>query len=534
MKKVSVHLVGLKKGITRSQVVKELAQMYGKPPSYFTPHCDHLFDLQTPYKHLAKVSPDEAQEHCKRLASVGIKIAVAEIDSNTGLSLVPVEQAAEQAQLCPACGEATTAAELCSECGVMIRKYLAQLAIDQKLQRKLAAAEQSDQRIKAFTAAEDQRIKQVRHRKITQENATSISQQQPEDDHFTIRVADQSGKRVMYFASAALLASVVGTAVFFNFAKDKAALTDQYKYAEATAAEVSSELATAETITGSPTDSISLSQSDSFTDWKSKINQIERLKNSLNVLNESVGMSSSMDGLIAETQNPFERVIGLQHLALLREKKTQPVPAESALQSTTMLDTNIALINNLPDKVEKLYACLSLAEVLTTLNKPELATNALEQAKSDAQDIAAQGDYSQRVIAEVISAEFFAKHNAVEQMSTHYGSAVKIAQQIDTESAGRLWAIPFIVRSQASTGQFADAYTLLEKIEDRAIADKVMDDITVYAQSADVGTLNETNTTLDELQSEFVDDPDMQLLIENQRIMQQNAEMLSGLVEKVR
>ena len=92
MSKVSLSLVGVKSEVARSEVLTALSKLYGKPESHFEPHCEHLFELRTPFVHLKKVSRDEAEKHQERLESIGIQTAIGEIAGSSGLSLLPIEE----------------------------------------------------------------------------------------------------------------------------------------------------------------------------------------------------------------------------------------------------------------------------------------------------------------------------------------------------------------------------------------------------------------------------------------------------------
>ena len=145
-----------------------------------------------------------------------------------------------------------------------------------------------------------------------------------------------------------------------------------------------------------------------------------------------------MEGLLAETTDPFIRITGTQHLVKLRMQKSDNLQLTALVASgqsyNDVLADNSILIQTLPSKNEQLYAQLNLAQTYTELEQPSLADTALEQAKLYAIEIAKHSDASERVIAEVISAEFFANYDANDQMLSHYSRAIDLSQQIEPDS----------------------------------------------------------------------------------------------------
>ena len=450
MKKVSLSLTGLNAEINRDELLAALADLYGKPASHFEPHCEHLFDLHTPYVHIRKIAAEEAEKHRQRLAAIGIETAVAEIEASSGLSLIPVAEKAAPTQECPSCNQATSDPEMCSECGVMIKKFLEQQAIDNTLRKKLDAAGRSGERIKEVRNAEDQRRKEAASRKKTTPAEPELIEE-PDGNHFVVKVEDQSDKRVMYFAGLALIASVIGGSYLMMHVKEKRSLGEQYDYA--TIDENGDTNSNNITTVAAKSRSTPTVETGSFKEWNQRIAQVKKLQDSLDILNETTGMSSTMGGLLAETDDPFVRIIGTQHLVNLKAQNEDnfklSTTADSGTSYTNVLTNNSTLIQSLSSANEQLFSYLNLAQLYTDLQQHELVDSTLAQAKLSAIKIAETEDVSNRIIAEVTSAEYFAKYDATEPMMNHYRRATALAEQIDSDSEDNKWAIPFIARRHA-------------------------------------------------------------------------------------
>ena len=539
MNKVSLSLVGVKSEVSRSEVLTALAKLYGKPESHFEPHCEHLFELRTPFVHLKKVDSEEAAKHQERLESIGIQTAIGEIVGSSGLSLVPIEEKEIPAEECPSCNQVTSDPEMCSECGVIIKKFVQQQAIDNNLQRKLEAANRSHDRIGEIRSEEDKRRKEAVQRvKNADETTQSECSVELDEDRIVVKVEDSSNKKVLALASVALITSVVGSSYLFLEMRNNIEQSDQYSYAITDeSADSSTAVATsAATVSSLDKETKELVETGTFNDWSEKLERVTELQNKLNILDETVGMSSSMEGLLAETTDPFIRITGTQHLVKLRMQKSDNLQLTALVASgqsyNDVLADNSILIQTLPSKNEQLYAQLNLAQTYTELEQPSLADTALEQAKLYAIEIAKHSDASERVIAEVISAEFFANYDANDQMLSHYSRAIDLSQQIEPDSVDAQWALAFISRSQANTGQYVDAYELIDRIDNPQIAELAMQDISVHAKDQQISSADLIPDTTITTPDEFVDDPDIELLYENHRKMQENAKRLSKFAEK--
>ena len=540
MSKVSLSLVGVKSEVARSEVLTALSKLYGKPESHFEPHCEHLFELRTPFVHLKKVSRDEAEKHQERLESIGIQTAIGEIAGSSGLSLLPIEEKESPAEECPSCNQVTSDPEMCSKCGVIIKKFVQQQTIDNNLQRKLEAANRSHDRIGEIRSEEDKRRKEAVQRvKNADETTQSECSVELDEDRIVVKVEDSSNKKVLALASVALITSVVGSSYLFLEMRNNIEQSDQYSYAITDeSADSSTAVATsAATVSSLDKETKELVETGTFNDWSEKLERVTELQNKLNILDETVGMSSTMEGLLVETTDPFVRIIGTQYLVKLRMQKSGNIQlstlAASGQSYNEVLADNSTLIQTLPSKTEQLYAQLSLARTYTELEQPSLADSALEEATLYAIEIAKHSDASDRVIAEVISAEFFANYDASDKILGHYNRAVELSQQIEPDSDDAEWALAFIARSQASTGQYVDAYKLIDKIDNQQIAELVMEDISVHAKDQQISSADLIPDTTIATPDEFVDDPDIQLLYENHSKMQENAKKLSSFAEKL-
>lgn len=532
MQKVSLSLVGSEPDLTKDQARAALAWLYSKPESHFAPHCEHLFDLKKPFMLLAKVDKSVAAQHQSRLSEIGIQTSLSEVVDNSGLSLVPIEEEAQADEECPACSAPTSDPDTCSACGVLIKKFLEQKFLDEKLQQKIQSAGKADERLQQMRAAqneEDKRRKEQAKRKKQEAKEQQVEPVPPEDDHFTIRTEDTKNNKLIAIVGIAIIGLVSGGLFTAHHLKNRWNAEDQYDFSVTEQVQsidnTEVELAAARGMS-EPNE---LVETGIFQVWNQKLRDIKRLTRSLQLLHSTEGMTSTMDELVNGKNDPFIQLVGQQQIAKLRLLDESAVVSDNTLKEKyiKLLRNNNILITALDSDTEQLYTTFNLGTVYGDLGYTDQQNSAYSIAEALAIKINTHAQPIQKLVAEVLIAEHFSSINNLEKSSKHYNSAIALVDQIDTEESDAQWAIPFIIRSQARSGHYADAYRLVDRISDPRIESIIADDITKYAEEPATDGHNEIG--LSDIELEFTDDPAVQLLFENQRTMQENVKRAKEL-----
>ena len=181
-------------------------------------------------------------------------------------------------------------------------------------------------------------------------------------------------------------------------------------------------------------------------------------------------------------------------------------------------------------------ALLDLGKTYEAINLPGNAELAYQQAEKAALETMSSGDQAQIVLAEVMAAEHKISNGQQDEGRVHYASAVDAARLDELNSN---WAMAFVVRSEAGAGRFADAYTLVEEIQDNKIQAIAMDDVVRIAEQLE-GDSEIFNLAVDESgldgnlsnEVEFADDAALMLLFENDKKMKENARKISNLLDR--
>jgi len=496
MNKVSLSLVGVKNGVTREEVAPALAKLYSKPESHFEKHCEHLFDLKKPFRMLKRVDPDIAEQHQKHLDGIGIRSMVSEVRESTGLELMPVDNETEE--------------------------RAKQVAKEEAAKKKEKPPEKKPEI------------------KLSDPKPTSVD----EGTITKVEVVEKTGNtRTMAVAAVALIA-VVGGALTTKAVLKKYNEKDQYQFAE-----IEEEVVTPEVV---PSDvqlaaartsqqAIAKEKADplveigTFRNWNSQMSRIKKLTHQLHTLNDATGMTSTMDGLVSQQHDPFVRVIADQQLSKIRLQtianavsdeanvESEGPNAEASVKYNNLLQNSTAQIEALPSTLEKMYATLHLGAVYEDIGQLESATGAYLLAKEFAIEIKDTQNPVDTVLVEVMAAEHFEARGVSTRSAHHYSEALAASETIDSTASEAPWAMPFIARSQARAGLFADAYETMDAIPNEEIQGLVMSDITRYASDEEMKQFGPDETTMTATEREIADDPALKLLYDNHKIMQENA-----------
>jgi len=544
MSKVSLTLIGVKTDTVEEETRKALAELYSKPESHFDIHCEHLFQLKKPYKLIKQIDAREAELHCEKLEQMGILCEVVVLSNSGGLSLVPVDvKETDDRTACPACDHPSDDPEVCDSCGVIMKKFAEQRGVDEMLQKKIASAGRSHERIKAAQQLEDERRKVAKTKAKAKTIEPEPAPEEAGDDYenrFTVEVVDEGKNKILYIAAACtLIAAIGGGYIAYSVKQASQAKEIDFSIASREAPSIGDTDEQAHAVVTEEVETVP--EVTPYSEWQSQIASVDRLKHQLDALNEAVGMSSTMSGLLVNVEDPLQQILGSHYAVQIKFEKqlTAEIQADqelSALEFEKELDNSMLRIAALQTSVDRMCALLDLGKTYEAINLPGNAELAYQQAEKAALEAMSSGDQAQIVLAEVMAAEHKISNGQQDEGRVHYASAVDAARLDELNSN---WAMAFVVRSEAGAGMFADAYTLVEEIQDNKIQAIAMDDVVRIAEQLE-GDSEIFNLAVDESgldgnlsnEVEFADDAALMLLFENDKKMKENARKISNLLDR--
>ena len=544
MSKVSLTLIGVKSDTVEEETRKALAELYSKPESHFDIHCEHLFQLKKPYKLIKQIDAREAELHCEKLEQMGILCEVVVLSNSGGLSLVPVDvKETDDRTACPACDHPSDDPEVCDSCGVIMKKFAEQRGVDEMLQKKIASAGRSHERIKAAQQLEDERRKVAKTKAKAKTIEPEPAPEEAGDDYenrFTVEVVDEGKNKILYIAAACtLIAAIGGGYIAYSVKQASQAKEIDFSIASREAPSIGDTDEQAHAVVTEEVETVP--EVTPYSEWQSQIASVDRLKHQLDALNEAVGMSSTMSGLLVNVEDPLQQILGSHYAVQIKFEKqlTAEIQADqelSALEFEKELDNSMLRIAALQTSVDRMCALLDLGKTYEAINLPGNAELAYQQAEKAALEAMSSGDQAQIVLAEVMAAEHKISNGQQDEGRVHYASAVDAARLDELNSN---WAMAFVVRSEAGAGMFADAYTLVEEIQDNKIQAIAMDDVVRIAEQLE-GDSEIFNLAVDESgldgnlsnEVEFADDAALMLLFENDKKMKENARKISNLLDR--
>ncbi len=544
MSKVSLTLIGVKTDTVEEETRKALAELYSKPESHFDIHCEHLFQLKKPYKLIKQIDAREAELHCEKLEQMGILCEVVVLSNSGGLSLVPVDvKETDDRTACPACDHPSDDPEVCDSCGVIMKKFAEQRGVDEMLQKKIASAGRSHERIKAAQQLEDERRKVAKAKAKAKAIEPEPAPEEAGDDYenrFTVEVVDEGKNKILYIAAACtLIAAIGGGYIAYSVKQASQAKEIDFSIASREAPSIGDTDEQAHAVVTEEVETVP--EVTPYSEWQSQIASVDRLKHQLDALNEAVGMSSTMSGLLVNVEDPLQQILGSHYAVQIKFEKqlTAEIQADqelSALEFEKELDNSMLRIAALQTSVDRMCALLDLGKTYEAINLPGNAELAYQQAEKAALEAMSSGDQAQIVLAEVMAAEHKISNGQQDEGRVHYASAVDAARLDELNSN---WAMAFVVRSEAGAGMFADAYTLVEEIQDNKIQAIAMDDVVRIAEQLE-GDSEIFNLAVDESgldgnlsnEVEFADDAALMLLFENDKKMKENARKISNLLDR--
>ena len=544
MSKVSLTLIGVKTDTVEEETRKALAELYSKPESHFDIHCEHLFQLKKPYKLIKQIDAREAELHCEKLEQMGILCEVVVLSNSGGLSLVPVDvKETDDRTACPACDHPSDDPEVCDSCGVIMKKFAEQRGVDEMLQKKIASAGRSHERIKAAQQLEDERRKVAKTKAKAKTIEPEPAPEEAGDDYenrFTVEVVDEGKNKILYIAAACtLIAAIGGGYIAYSVKQASQAKEIDFSIASREAPSIGDTDEQAHAVVTEEVETVP--EVTPYSEWQSQIASVDRLKHQLDALNEAVGMSSTMSGLLVNVEDPLQQILGSHYAVQIKFEKqlTAEIQADqelSALEFEKELDNSMLRIAALQTSVDRMCALLDLGKTYEAINLPGNAELAYQQAEKAALETMSSGDQAQIVLAEVMAAEHKISNGQQDEGRVHYASAVDAARLDELNSN---WAMAFVVRSEAGAGMFADAYTLVEEIQDNKIQAIAMDDVVRIAEQLE-GDSEIFNLAVDESgldgnlsnEVEFADDAALMLLFENDKKMKENARKISNLLDR--
>ena len=95
-----------------------------------------------------------------------------------------------------------------------MKKFAEQRSVDEMLQKKLASADRSHERIKAAQQLEDERRKKAKAKKPGAELPPEELSDDDYEDRFTVEVEDEGKNRILYVAAAGALIAAIGGGYF--------------------------------------------------------------------------------------------------------------------------------------------------------------------------------------------------------------------------------------------------------------------------------------------------------------------------------
>jgi len=306
----------------------------------------------------------------------------------------------------------------------------------------------------------------------------TVGRSHDEDENPPTVVEDKGKNKILYMAAACTFFAAIGGGYFVH-SLSQASLEEEVDFSIADSATPSVEETTGQPQTLATVKNTAAAGATPYSVWQDRMASIDELKNQLGVLNETAGLASAMSDLLANTEYPMDRIVGNHHVVKLKfEKQRSAVRSDnqdsSSLELQNELDNSLLLIAALPSAVERLCALLDLGKTLESLNLSDKAGVAYRQAEKAALDVMNSKDPSQVVLGEVIAAEHLVDREQYGKGRVHYASAIDAAR-LDELNSYR--AMAFVVRSQARVGMFADAYALVDEIQDEQIKTVAMDGI---------------------------------------------------------
>ena len=365
MSKVSLTLIGVKTDTVEEETRKALAELYSKPESHFDIHCEHLFQLKKPYKLIKQIDAREAELHCEKLEQMGILCEVVVLSNSGGLSLVPVDvKETDDRTACPACDHPSDDPEVCDSCGVIMKKFAEQRGVDEMLQKKIASAGRSHERIKAAQQLEDERRKVAKTKAKAKTIEPEPAPEEAGDDYenrFTVEVVDEGKNKILYIAAACtLIAAIGGGYIAYSVKQASQAKEIDFSIASREAPSIGDTDEQAHAVVTEEVETVP--EVTPYSEWQSQIASVDRLKHQLDALNEAVGMSSTMSGLLVNVEDPLQQILGSHYALQIKFEKqlTAEIQADqelSALEFEKELDNSMLRIAALQTQLIECVLC---------------------------------------------------------------------------------------------------------------------------------------------------------------------------------
>lgn len=494
MAKVSLSISGVSEGMSSQEVRQKLAQLYNKPEQQFEKLCQSLFIMQQPFVLLKDVEQDLADKHAARLTALGFTCDF----GDGGLTLVPTSERAGAAACCPACSQPCGDDDLCSHCGVYMKKYLEQKKLDEKLQKQLQSASNSHERIQKFQAEQAAKQKEEAlakqqaklEKKQKQKQKSSEPDPEPEETHATADEVSEFKAKYKEKRNLALPAAFAATAIVVGgggyFGHDY--ITNRYvsdapPVTANLAVEVNPEVAAAAPVASVTTNAITVATTDSveeieatlFDEWIDRKREKQALKKQISELMEEK-MTSSATGLVAGKTDPRDQIFGRQELIKLQG---QGEKTDRRLLNTYML------VLALEDDAERVDATLNQSSIYRLFDRHEEATKTYDQAAKIAASIE---DAEHRIISETALAEHHVEQSNLDGARARYQAAKDRTGELPASHPPlKSAALAYISASEVAYGLTADAEKTADQITDQEIRQESLQMVT------DIAAQNEVN-----------------------------------------
>ena len=193
--------------------------------------------------------------------------------------------------------------------------------------KKIASADRNHKRIAAMQKLEDERRKKAKAKSKTPQ--TELSPENISDDdyenRFTVEVVEEGKNKILYIAAACALIAAVGGG-YFAYSVNQATQAKEVDFSVASSdapsaadTDTQANVAVAEEVE-------TVTEANPYSSWQSQMASIDELKHQLVALNDAVGMSSTMSGLLANVDDPLQQIVGGHYACLLY---TSPSPRDS-------------------------------------------------------------------------------------------------------------------------------------------------------------------------------------------------------------
>ena len=458
----SVTISGLLNGMTADEVKQRLAALYKVPETHFEELCHALFVTKEPHILVKKVDQLKADMHVKKLTELGFACG----SDAEGLSLAPVLETNAADVICPACGQSAGDAEMCQQCGVMMKKYQEQRNFDEKFQQQMKAKTSGHEKMKQVHAEKTQKRKTQAIAKKAVEKKNSGSDKlnddertYAEDEVVTVDSTEKTNKW-LYAAVASGFFTIIGGGIAANELFNNRFVGDELVMA-ADAGSIATDIEESVNMTSTNhEEQLAPAPKSVFERRAQRAAELKLYENRINSL-VAENLRYSVKGLILTKEDLRDRLFGNQTLIELvgLNEDTEKM----------LLDT-LTLASEMEGELDRVDALLKQSGLYTRFERDEIATETYELAARVAFDI---DDMELRIIAETAIAEHHVEFGELEGAHKRYQAAKdKVLELVEPPLMDQ--ATAFIALSEATHDLTQDAMLTAELLADELLRENTL------------------------------------------------------------